>query len=173
MLNSQSSPNLRPESNRHCSMVLLFRESITAPRIVLTLCTTCCARTHSIAIDLITSKIRYYLWFTAELFKSRLHAWLTHARYANSTNQNVRQTQVHSESSAGQNMESWHPGSVHMRGAPPSPPRTVFQNTGISPKLQSNILDCKQGTDCLANGDSTNFNCIKASQQFFIACYNP
>ena len=102
-------------------MVLLFRESITAPRIVLTLCTPGCARTHSIAIDLITSKVRYSLWFTSELFTYGLRTWLTHARYANSRNQTVRQTQVHSESSAGQIMGSWHPGSAHMRDALPSP----------------------------------------------------
>ena len=109
-------------------MVLLFHESITALRIVLTLYTPCCARTHSIAIDLITSKVRYSLWFTAELFTSGLCAWLTHAWYANSTNQTVRQTQVHSESSAGQIVGSWHPGSAHMRDALPSPPGTGFQN---------------------------------------------
>ena len=121
MLHSQSSRNRRPESDRRCTMVLLFRESITAPIIVLTLCTPGCARTHSIAIDLITSKVRYSLWFTAELFTYGLRTWLTHARYANSTNQTVRQTQVHSESSAGQIMGSWHPGSAHMRYVLPSP----------------------------------------------------
>ena len=47
--------------------------------------TPCCARTHSIAIDLITSKVRYSLGFTAELFTSGLLASVTHARYANST----------------------------------------------------------------------------------------
>ena len=121
MLHSQSSPNLRPEPGRRCSMVLLFCESITAPRIVLILCTPWCARTHSIAIDLITSKVWYSLWFTTELFTSGLCAWLTHVWYANSTNQTVRQTQVHSESSAGQIMGSWHPGSAHMGDALPSP----------------------------------------------------
>ena len=59
-------------------MVLLYRESITSPEIVL-LRTPCCACTHSIAFDLITSK--------AELFTSGLRTSVTLARYANSTNQ--------------------------------------------------------------------------------------
>ena len=152
MLPSQSSPNLRPELGRCCSMVLLFRESIKAPRIVLTLWAPCCARTHSIAIDLITSKVRYSLWFTTELFTSGLCAWLTHARYANSTNQTVRQTQVYSESLAGQIMGSWHPGSAHMRDALPSSSCwhgiSIHRSFAkISPKLQCNIWDCKQRTD--------------------------
>ena len=108
---------------------------------------TCCARTHSIAIDLIASKVRYSLRFTVELFTSGLHVSVTHARYANSTSQTVRQMQVHSESSAGQTMVSWHPGSTHMRDTLPSPPGTGFQNTAVSSKLQGNIWDCNQRTD--------------------------
>ena len=126
VLHSQPSPNIHPESDRRCSMVLLFHKSITAPWIVLILCTPCCACTCSIAIDLIRSRVWYSLWFTAELFISRLRTWLMHARYANSTNQKVLQTQVHSESLAGQNMGSSHPGSAHWRDALPSPPGTGF-----------------------------------------------
>ena len=109
--------------------------------------TACCARTHSIAIDLIASKVRYSHRFTAELFTSGLRASVTHARYSNSTSQTVRQMQVHSESSAGQTTVSWHPGSTHMRDTLPSPPGTGFQNTAVSPKLQGNIWDCNQRTD--------------------------
>ena len=60
MLHSRSSPNLRPESDRRCSMVLLFCESITSLRIVLTSTHTLLCL-HSIAIDLITSKVPYCL----------------------------------------------------------------------------------------------------------------
>ena len=52
--------------SRHQELFLLLR-------------TPCCAHTHSIAIDLITSKVRYSLRFTAELFTSGLRALVTHA----------------------------------------------------------------------------------------------
>ena len=120
--------------SRHQELYLLLR-------------TPCCARTHSIAIDLITSKVRYSLRFTAELFTSGLRASVTHARYANSTSQTVRQMQVHSESSAGRTTGSWYPGSTHMRDTLPSPPGTGFQNTAVSPKLQGNTWDRNHRTD--------------------------
>ena len=50
----------------------------------------CCVRAHSIAIDLITSKVRYCLWITAEpclhlgCEYRGMHVW-----YANSTNQST------------------------------------------------------------------------------------
>ena len=91
--------------------------------------TPCCARTHSIAIDLITSKVWYSRRFTAE------HWW------------RMRNTLTQQASSAGQTTGSWHRGSTHMRDTLPSPPGTGFQNTAVSPKLQGNIWDCNQRTD--------------------------
>ena len=139
VLHSPSSPNLLPESDRCCSMVL--------ERIALTLYTLCCAGTHSIAIDLITSKVRYSLWFTAALFTSRLCAWLTHAWYANSTNQTVRQTQTSlwefGRSNHGIMTSGIHP---HARRATFSTWHG-FQNTRVSQKLQGNIWDCNQRTN--------------------------
>ena len=148
-------------------MVLLFRESITAPIIVLNLCTPGCYGTHSIAIDLITSKVRYSLWFTAELFTYGLRTWLTHARYANSTNQTVRQTQVHSESSAGQIMESWHLGSAHMRDALPSPEAWDFKTSEFRRNCRA-TYGIVTRAPMHNNGNSTHFICIKASQQFLL-----
>ena len=117
---------------------------------------------HSIAIDLITSKVWYSLWFTTELFTSGLRAWLTHTRYANSTNQTVRQTQVHSESSAGQIMGSWHPGCAHMRDALPSPSLAWDFKT---PEFRRNYR-ATYGIVTRGPIQSIHSICIKAAQQF-------
>ena len=146
-------------------MVLLFHESITAPRIVLTLCTPGCARTQSIEIDLITSKVRYSFWFPAELFTYGLRAWLTHARYSNSTNHKVRQTQVHSEIKSWDCdigdprtcttcylLQTWHGISKHRSFA-----EIAGQHMGLLPE---DLF--------IAIGKSIDFICIKASQQFLL-----
>ena len=173
MLHSQLSRNLRPESDRRCTMVLLFRESITAPRIVFTLCTPGCVRTHSIAIDLITSKVRYSLWFTAELFTYGLLTLLTHAWYANSTNQTVRQTQVHSESSAGQIMGSWHPGSAHMRDALPSADLVRdFKTSEFRRNCRATYGIVTRGP-IHSNWKQYPFHLYKRNTTVFIACHNP
>ena len=153
-------------------MVLLFRESITAPRIVLTLCTPCCARTHSIAIDLITSKVRYSLWFTAELFTFRLCAWLTHARYTNSTNQKVQLTQVHSESSAGQNMGFWHLGSVHMHDTLPLHLARHFKTPEFRRNCRATYGIVTRGP-IHSNWKWYSFHLYKSLTTVFISCYNP
>ena len=171
MLHSQSSRNLRPESDLRCTMVLLFRESITA--IVFTLCTPSCVRTHSIAIDLITSKIRYSLWFTAELFTYGLRTLLTHVRYANSTSQTVRQTQVHSESSAGQIMGSWHPGSAHMRDALPSADLVRdFKTSEFRRNCRATYGIVTRGP-IHSNWKQYPFHLYKRNTTVFIACHNP
>ena len=55
-LASRLSPNLRPESDHCYTVLLLFRQPIASPIIVITSSPTCCASTNSIAIDLITMK---------------------------------------------------------------------------------------------------------------------
>ena len=171
MLHSQSSRNLRRESDCRCKMV--FRESITAPRIVFTWCTPGCVRTHSIAIDLITSKVRYSLWFTSELFTYGLRTLLMHARYANSTNQTVRQTQVHSESSAGQIMGSWHPESAHMRDALPSADLVRdFKTSEFRRNCRATYGIVTRGP-IYSNWKQYPFHLYKRNTTVFIACHNP
>ena len=136
-------------------------------------CTLGCALTHSIAIDLITSKVRYSLWFTAELFTYGLRAWLTHARYANSTNQTVRQTQVHSESSADQIMGSWHPGSAHMRNTLPSPDLTRdFKTSEFRRNCRATYGIVTRGP-IHSNWKQYSFHLYKSITTVFIACHNP
>ena len=155
-------------------MVLLFHESITAPRIVLTLCTPGCARTHSIAIYLITSKVQYSLWFSAELFTYGLRAWLTHAGYANSTNQTVRQMQVQSGSSAGQIMGSWHPGSAHMPDALPSGPDLArdFKTSEFPQNCRATYGIVTRGP-IHSNWKQFPFHLYKSITTVFIACHKP
>ena len=111
MLHSWSSPNLRPESDHRCLMLLLFCEHITSPRIVFTSSPT-----------LLCLFTRNYNWFNHieysilslnhnEAVFARLHSgcthWDMHAWYANSTSQSSAESVTinEDESSTGQNMD--------------------------------------------------------------------
>ena len=110
------------------------------------------------------------LWFTAELFTYGLRAWLTHARYANSTNQTVRRMQVHSESSAGQIMGSWHPGSVHMRDTLPS--ARDFKTSEFRRNCRATYGIVTRGP-IHSNWKQYSFHLYKSITTVSIACHNP
>ena len=132
-------------------MVLQFHESIKSPRIVLT-------STHTLLwshiLDLITSKVRYCLSITAEVFTSRLRSSVMHARYADSTNQSSADQSSHQKFgrtkhrivTAGIRAHAWHV--------------TLTTRHGISKHRSSAEIADR----CIAIGNSTHFICIKDSQ---------
>ena len=126
-------------------MVLLYRESIASPRIVL-LRTPCCARIHSIAFDLITSK--------AELFTSGLRTSMTLARYANSTNQSSK-----------------HGWDYDIQGLHTCATRYFVQDLARDFKTSEFRRNCwatYEEDRFIAVGNRTHLICIKTSQQCFL-----
>ena len=168
MLHSQSSRNLRPESDHCCTMVLLFHESITAPRIVFTLCTPGCVRTHSIAIDLITSKVRYSLWFTAELFSA--HCWRMHDTLTQQTKQFGR----HKFTLRVRQVKSWDrdiqdPRTCATRYLPQT---RDFKTSEFRRNCRATYGIVTRGP-IHSNWKQYPFHLYKRNTTVFIACHNP
>ena len=123
---------------------------------------------HSVAINLITSKVRYCLWITAELFTSRLRASATHARYANSTNQSsadkcslwkfgktnrvIVTPGIHAHARHATLSYTWHGISKHR-----NPAEIARQRMGLWPKNRFIAI----GADICAHGAKKSILSIK------------